>query len=126
MPNPLLLPLTTAVAKAAARKIPQTTINKIARLTKNLGKKDDAKSNDELMDYVEKVKDKYGRQVEDIADDFYTQVFPKMKKSAPKNVTKKRGGGRLAPKKQSGHNRLYQEDKWQQNATLLTKDQAIM
>ena len=110
---PAALAVTSAAAKAALKSIPKTQATKLKKLTDKVGKKDDAKSNDDLMDYVEKLKGKYGRQVEDLADDLYRSAFkmPAKKAGGGKTVNKKIGGAvKTAAKKkkpQSGHNRLY-------------------
>ena len=114
---PVALAVTSAAAKAALKNIPKAQVNKLKKLTDKLGKKDDAKSNDDLLDYVENLKGKYGRQVEDLADDFYRTAFKMTpKKATGGKVVNKKIGGSIATKKkkttakkktQPGHNRLY-------------------
>ena len=114
---PAALAVSSAAAKAALKNIPKAQANKLKRLTDEVGKKDDTKSSDDLMDYVENLKDKYGSQVEALADDFYRAAFKiKPKKAIGGKVVNKKIGGSIATKKkkttakkktQAGHNRLY-------------------
>jgi len=120
---PVALAVSSAAAKAALKNIPKAQANKLKRLTDKVRKDEtgkkyyDTKSSDDLQDYVENLKDKYGRQVEDLADDFYRAAFKMTpKKATGGKVVNKKIGGSIATKKkkttakkktQPGHNRLY-------------------